>query len=120
LEDDEETTPMTPDLNSLTLAELVELHNRHAERRVKKFRDKPTAIARTTAVLPKGSRRAVGRRAPHLDTCTALLARGATLGELMEGTGGTEPMVRRWIDQIRRRGHTVKRTGPKAWVINGC
>jgi hypothetical protein len=49
-----------------------------------------------------------------------MLAVGATLGELMEGTGGTEPLVRRWIDQVRRRGHTVKRTGPRAWIINGC
>jgi hypothetical protein len=111
---------MTPDLTNLSLRELIDLHNQYAERPVRKFRDKPTAIQRTLAVLPRQAERPVGRRAPHLDTCTALLARGATLQELCDATGGTEPLMRRYIDQVRRRGHTVKRTGPKAWIINGC
>jgi hypothetical protein len=40
--------------------------------------------------------------------------------ELCEATGSSGAMVRRWIDQVRKRGHTVRRTGPKAWIIDGC
>jgi hypothetical protein len=81
---------MTRSLNSLTIAELAALYNKHAKTPVKGFRDEETA-----------------------------LASGATLDELCEATSGSDDQVRVWIDQVRRRGHTVRRTGPKAWRING-
>jgi hypothetical protein len=114
---------MTPPLlGSLTLAELVHLSNQYAPklglRPVRRFRDKAIAVARVQAVLPR-QKPLSSRAAPHLETVTALLARGATLGELMEATGASDAMCRRFVDQVRRRGHTVRRTGPKAWVING-
>lgn len=39
-------------LQSLPISRLVEIYNLHAERPIKKFRDKATAVARVEAVLP--------------------------------------------------------------------
>lgn len=40
-------------LASMTLGALVELYNRHAEKPIRKFRDKPTAVNRVLDVLPE-------------------------------------------------------------------
>lgn len=45
-------------LSTLSLAQLVDLYNQHSDKPVKKFRDKPTAIARVEAVLPKAAKAA--------------------------------------------------------------
>lgn len=43
---------MSKNVNDMTIAELVALYNEHAEKPVKTFRDKKTAVAKVKAVLP--------------------------------------------------------------------
>lgn len=48
-------------LNNMTMAQLTELHNRHAAKPVTRFATKGKAIERTQAVLPKEEATQVGR-----------------------------------------------------------
>lgn len=48
------------DLSQMTLAQLVELHNKHAAKPVKTFGSKADAVRRTKAVLPAGGRGKTG------------------------------------------------------------
>lgn len=47
------TTYTAEALQEMTLPQLVDLYNEHAEKPVKKFKDKPTAVRRVQAVLPE-------------------------------------------------------------------
>lgn len=44
------------DLSQMTLAQLVELHNKHAAKPVKKFGSKPDAVRRTKSAAGQRSR----------------------------------------------------------------
>lgn len=130
-------------LCSLSLRDLVRLHNEHVPegRRVKTFQTKPIAMKRVAAVLakepPPRLTRALRTRAPNpsrkarrprakekaprtkIDSATALetLRKGCEIAELATALGGTERIARTCIDRLRAGGHKITNTGHRRFKL---
>ena len=99
-------------LESMTLAQLIELHNQHAPKPVRAFRDRKTALARTRAVLPSD--------APSMADRVITVAAGRTMSipDMMEATGLSDQRVRAALGVARRRGYTVTSLGKRAFEVS--
>jgi hypothetical protein len=106
-----------PPLTELSLKELVALHNQYAERPVQKFRDKPTAIQRTIAVLPKEPEQPSRQSLP--DRLLALMrdGNGHHLEVLASALDCTTNQVRGALGSLRHRGWETLNTAPKTFAL---
>ncbi len=59
---------MSAELNSMTIAELVALYNKHADKKIKSFKDKATAVKRVKALGIKSTAKKATRKTAAKDT----------------------------------------------------
>ena len=120
-----------PDLKSMSSKELVALYNKHASKKVKKFKDKATALKRVKSVLPKekgtaakGERKKRGmhfvfpfsgevrevRSAESLrGQCVTLLKKGATFDQIQKLCASFDKKRGVTSESIERRAYELVR-----------
>ena len=97
------------DLEKLSLRELIVLYNVHSGKKpIRTFRDKPTAVARVRAILPKGQSEldvSMFRKPIHIDDLAKLL-------------DTTPKGARGYIDRARRRGAAISNIGRGTFALS--
>jgi hypothetical protein len=85
-------------LSTLSLSQLVALHNQHAAKPVKKFSDRATGIKRTAAVLPNKARGEAKRLSLHGRFLAAVGDRPFVASTIAQELGVTEKAVRSCVE----------------------